>query len=276
MRVRVLALLSAAALFGLAAVPASASAAKFNPPKSFYLALGDSLAFGYQQGKFLANYPAEKPSAFTTGYVDDFSTMLRAIDPGIETVNFGCPGETTASFIGGPCAYQTAFHLHDAYPGAQLAAALDFLHSHRGQVSPITIDLGANDVNACNFAQACVTAAIATVAKNMGAIMGAIRAQAPSAEIIVMEYYNPYAAVDSTTNTAAEALNSALASDAAAVRGRLADAFTPFNLAAAEPGTLCTLTLFCTALHDIHASDAGYMVIAQQFWSSSGYGRLGD
>jgi hypothetical protein len=56
----------------------------------------------------------------------------------------------------------------------------------------------------------------------------------------------------------------------------LADAFTPFNLASAEPATLCALTLFCTSLNDIHASDDGYLVIAQQFWSASGYGRLDD
>jgi hypothetical protein len=37
-----------------------------------------------------------------------------------------------------------------------------------------------------------------------------------------------------------------------------------------QPATLCALTLFCTALHDIHASDAGYAVIAQQFWLASG------
>ena len=31
------------------------------------------------------------------------------------------------------------------YPGSQLEAALNFLHSHSGQVSPITLDIGAND-----------------------------------------------------------------------------------------------------------------------------------
>jgi hypothetical protein len=91
-----------------------------------------------------------------------------------------------------------------------------------------------------------------------------------------MEYYNPFAVIDPATNVGAQSLNAVLASDAVAVRGRLADAFTPFNLASVEPATLCALTLFCTSLNDIHASDDGYLVIAQQFWSASGYGRLDD
>lgn len=279
MRVRIFALVSALALFVLAAVPASASTSqpKFDPPKAFYLALGDSLAFGYQQGKFIANYPTENPAAFVTGYVDDFVSMLQGINPAIETVNLGCPGETTASYMNGACTYTAAgFRLHQAYAGTQMDAAIGFLNAHPGQVSPITIDLGANDVNACGFDQVCIARAIAVVGENMRVILSALRAAAPSAEIIVMQYYNPFAVLDPTTNAGAESLNSALAGAAATVRGRLADAFTPFNLAPAEPATLCALTLFCTSLHDIHASDAGYLVIAQQFWVASGYSRLVD
>jgi lysophospholipase L1-like esterase len=264
-------------LFVLAAVPASASSPKFDPPRSFYLALGNSLAFGYQQYKFLANYPTENPSAFSSGYVDDFAGMLQGIDPGIETVNLGCPGETTSSYMGGGCPYTAhGFALHHFYAGSQMDATTSFLKAHPHQVSPITIDLGANDVDSCGFDQACIAAEIATVGVNMRAILSAIRANAPEAEILVMEYYNPFAVIDPSTNAGAEALNSVLASDAALVRGRLADAFTPFNLASPQPATLCALTLFCTSLNDIHASDAGYVVIAQQFWTASGYGRLTD
>jgi hypothetical protein len=64
---------------GIAALgsqPARASAVTFDPPKQYYLALGDSLAFGYQQAKVddqLAMNGTVSPSAFTTGYVDDFA-----------------------------------------------------------------------------------------------------------------------------------------------------------------------------------------------------------
>src|SRR2546425_5265946 len=123
MRVRFLALLAALSLLVLAALPASASTSnpKFNPPKSFYLALGDSLAFGYQQSKFIANLPTENPSAFVTGYVDDFAGMLHGIDPAIETVNLGCPDETTSSFMAGGCPHTDAgFMLPRPYGGAPL------------------------------------------------------------------------------------------------------------------------------------------------------------
>src|SRR5437879_716825 len=132
----------------------------------------------------------------------------------------------------GQCVY-TAFglQLHKWYSGSQLGAALAFLHAHPGQVSPITIDLGVNDVNVCSD-PSCALAKIQIVAVNMGIILSALHDAAPSAEIIVMQYYNPFG--DPITNSVAQALNAALESDTAAVRGRLADAFTPFNLAPPE------------------------------------------
>jgi len=274
MGVRLFALVSALAVFVLAAVPASASTSqpKFNPPKSFYLALGDSLAFGFQQGKFLANLPSPNPAEFATGYVDDFAGRLQGINPAIQTINFACPDESTVTFRSGQCPYTAfGFSLHNGYSGSQLDAALGFLHAHPGEVSPITIDLGVNDVNICTDTT-CALAQIQVVAVNMGIILSALRDAAPGAEIIVMQYYNPFG--DPTRNFVAQTLNAALESDATAIRGRLADAFTPFNVAPVAP--LCDLTLICTALHDTHASDAGYVVIAEQFRAASGYSRLVD
>ena len=73
---------------------------KFDPPKRYYLALGDSVAYGYQQSKVDAELP---PAAFDTGYVDDFAARLRQLRPMIVVVNYGCPRESTNSFIAGPC-----------------------------------------------------------------------------------------------------------------------------------------------------------------------------
>src|SRR5919204_5734862 len=98
----------------------AAPAPKYNPPKSVYLALGDSLAFGYQQAKFNANFPAEDPDVYDTGYVDDFAAELRSIDSRIRTVNLACPGETTDSLLGRePCIYHPPFRLHSGYSGSQ-------------------------------------------------------------------------------------------------------------------------------------------------------------
>jgi lysophospholipase L1-like esterase len=272
----------------LAPRPSHAAAAMddgiFRQPKHIYLALGDSLAFGYQQFKFNADLAATgtvDPTTFTTGYVNDFAAMLEALRPHLRTVNFGCPGETTTSFLAGGCPYP--YPLHDSFTGSQLGAALAFLHQHR-HVSPITLDLGANDllglVAQCGGVAHpdCIAAGAPTVlnriAANLAQILAALQQAAPRSEIIVLQFYNPFAVIDPSTNAFTQALNATIGAVAQGQQVRLADAFTPFNLAQPQTQTLCTLTLFCTSLNDIHASDAGYQVIAQQFWAASGYGAL--
>ncbi len=277
MRTRLFAIVAAIAglLVGTASV--SASSVLFNPPKQFYLALGDSLAYGFQEAKFLSELPIVDASTFNTGYVDDFAANLNTVSPGIQTINFGCPGETTASYFVS-CGWKAVGHLplHNDYSGSQEAAALAFLHAHPGQVSPITLDNGANDTTPCLFSPdpTCAATALAAVGKNLNHALGDLRAAAPNAEIIVMEYYDPFAFAIPTSFTGTEALNAVISAAAAAHGARVADAFTPFNVALPQPETLCALTLFCTPLNDIHASDAGYLVIARQFWAASDYNRL--
>lgn len=289
MRARLAAVVIAFLSLLLGSVSAVASSEHFNPPKGFYLALGDSLAFGFQFGKFLQEKATGTydPATFNTGYVDDFATDLATVSPGVQTVNLSCPGESTVTFTGS-CFYHVVAGnaLHVSYPGSQEDFALAFLQAHRGQVSPVTITLGANDFNplllSCGGPTniACVAAGVPAVLSqvktNMDQILGSIRAAAPDTEIIVMQYYNPYGVLSTATDASVLALNGVLAQAATAHGARLADAFTPFNLAGPEPATLCALTLFCTPLQDTHASDAGYAVIAQQFWLASGYSRLGD
>jgi len=148
----------------------------------------------------------------------------------------------------GPCEYAQHFQLHNGYgtAGDQLDAALNFMKLHMGQVSPITIDLGANDIDNGNLGITCIQTGIANVSTNMHTILTDLRDAAPSAEIIVMEYYNPVAVIAPATNAFAQSLNSVIAADAVEIGGRLADAFTPLNLAAVEAGTLCAQ--LCSAL----------------------------
>jgi hypothetical protein len=133
----------------------------FDPPKQYYLALGDSLPYGFQQVKFDVGL---SPSAFNTGYVDVFAARLRELRPNISVVNFGCPGETTTSFVAAPCFFTTlGGALHDPFTGSQLTAAVAFLRAHRGQVSPITLNLWGNDLSVfvfqtCQFDFACIQA----------------------------------------------------------------------------------------------------------------------
>jgi hypothetical protein len=72
---------------------------------------------------------------------------LRQIRPGIVTVNYGCPGESTATFNDGGCIWTITGHqLHDLFEGSQLQAAIKFLEAHRKKVSPITLTLWGNDL----------------------------------------------------------------------------------------------------------------------------------
>jgi lysophospholipase L1-like esterase len=261
---------------------AGQSAIRFNPPKQYFLALGDSLAFGLQFDKFNANFPFVPASIFSTGYVDGFAGMLREVRPGITTVNYGCPTETTVTFIQGGCTYTAAgFPLHDPYDGSQLAAALAFLGAHRGQVSPITVNIGINDLIAlrtlcgtdvsCYFANG--PAVLDGIAARLHFILSQLRAAAPDAEIITFTNYDVAFLFDARLLQLTEAFNAVVVATAVDSSVRVADVFGAFN-DAPQPATLCALTFICSPLQDSHPSDLGYEVIAQQIWAASNYDKL--
>lgn len=241
-----------------------------------YLALGDSLAFGYSQARFEANLPEENPAAFETGYVNYFGDVLRVFRPNLQIVNDGCPGETTISMIEGPCLYQQRYPLHHPYVGgptsSQLSDALAYLAAHPGQVNPITIDIGANDAlslieTTCNFNAACIVGGapslFAHVSANLGYILGKLRAAAPHAAIIVLGLYNPFGEKLTGADQLTAQLNEAMDKVAEGVNARFADPLPLFNPpGAAEQPTLCLLTNMCTAKPDIHPTDLGYKVLA--------------
>jgi len=286
MRFRPIAIIAAVVGLVSGTVSVSASAEQFNPPKHYYLSLGDSLAYGYQQAKFNVT---QNPADFNTGYTDDFAAKLRAIRGDVQVVNYGCPGETTSSFINGPCPTPVAF-LHTGYSGPQLDTAVAFLRSHPGQVSPITIDIGSNDAGAveqlCGVppftptSLACVSANLPALLNQIGAnlstIIATLRAASPSSEIIVLNLYNPLAVVYQGSDQFANLIDGAIQAAATQQGARVADVFSLFNPAgAAEVPTICAFTGICTALKDTHASDAGYVAMALAVWQASGYSRLG-
>jgi lysophospholipase L1-like esterase len=275
-------------LVAVASLTAGARAAtdtaspQFNPPKRFYLALGDSYAYGFQNSKFLAGLP---PAAFDTGYVDLFAARLRAIRPDIAVVNYGCPGESTTSFIAGPCPFQTlGFQLHDAFEASQFEAATAFLGAHPGQVSPITLKLFGNDmgelIRACAGDFGCIQreapAAIARFGKRLAVIVDRLRAVAPEAEIIVIGGWNSRIDFLAESDPLVQGANAMMASVAAQALARFADMVPVFNPQGQGPriAAICTLTLLCFE-GDVHPSDAGYRAMAGAVFDTSGYGRLG-
>ena len=84
-------------------------------PGTAYVAIGDSIAYGYKEQTFNEHFApclsegigaegCEPPSDFEVGYVGDFATKLAAVEKTagnvLETINLGCPGETTGGMIG--------------------------------------------------------------------------------------------------------------------------------------------------------------------------------
>jgi lysophospholipase L1-like esterase len=156
--------LALACVLALSAVLASTAGAAPPPIKEKYLALGDSVAFGYSTQTFNENFPTESPSAFEKGYAHWYFLHLKPGKEGVAEINNGCPGETTDSMIGNgalaaafgiegesPCAYhKTGFPLHHEYGGekSQLENVIETMAVNQFSGTPVThisLNIGAND-----------------------------------------------------------------------------------------------------------------------------------
>ena len=202
--------------------------------------------------------------------------MLELGNHNLQVINDGCPGETTESFIDGPCTYQLSFPLHHPYVGgtssSQLSDALAYLHANPGTVSPITLDIGANDAlgvikGTCKKEPECVVkdapALFAHIAANLGLILTDLRGAAPHAKIIVLGLYNPFGEKLPGGDALTAQLNEVMDQVASSVGAHFADPLPLFNPPGAlEEPTICLLTNMCTMLEDIHPTDLGYAVLA--------------
>jgi lysophospholipase L1-like esterase len=265
-----------AALGALVFVPAAGA----KSTGSTYLALGDSLAYGYHQAQFKAELEASghvEATNFNDGYVDDFGSALRLFNRKLQIVNDGCPGETTETMIkgsgaagpeycaGGPTGtpFPKAF-LHHPYPGTQLEDALAV--AKKPGVGTITLDIGANDLlqflaHTCGFpatfscSEGQIEAEIGHVVTNVGYILGQLRAAAPNAKIIFVSQYNPYPTVlqpEGTGDATVEALNGALKNVAANFGVKFANTARAINFSGTHGGpeakdvrTVCAFTAMC-------------------------------
>ncbi|MCR6491529.1 SGNH/GDSL hydrolase family protein [Cellulomonas sp. P24] len=237
---------------------------------SYYLSLGDSLAYGYQPNLVAAG---DLDPTHYVSYAEDYARL----DRHLTLVNYGCPGETTATLLTGGCPWPSTA-LHDSYGAAtsQLAAATAFLTAHRGQVSLVTIDIGSNDllalVGQCQTTatsatalEACLAAGlpatISTIATNYATLLGTIKTLAPSATIVMFNLYNPMALTLPGSDQLVGVVNQALAGIAANAGARVADAFKAINVKAdstVEKASVCLLTWECTSYKNVHPTTLGY------------------
>lgn len=95
----------AAVLVVSALLASSASAAKAPLTPTNYIAMGDSISYGYSQQKFEENEKTgEPPSAFEGGFVNLLTKKLAALEKkagnALTSINLSCPGEVSDGLIG--------------------------------------------------------------------------------------------------------------------------------------------------------------------------------
>jgi lysophospholipase L1-like esterase len=199
-----------------------------------YLALGDSVSFGFREPQ-TSPAPDYKDAASFVGYPEDVGAAM-----GLTVENLACPGETSGSLINPsapnngcenhpsyngngksvPGGYRTAYPLHVAYTGSQLAAGVTYLKSHP-QTTLVTLMIGANDYFVCQETtkDSCqsrteVGTVLAQLAANVVTILKAVRGAGYTGQIVLVGYYsldyaNPLdnefsTALDTTMTTAGQ------------------------------------------------------------------------
>ncbi len=258
----------------LAFVPAAFATGRFANarlvlvgPKAYYMAIGDSLAFGYQPDL-----------NWDDGYSNYFFSNLKS--HGVKDYdNLACPGETSSTMINGGCPFP--FLRKYLYVGPQLKAAVNYLHKHAGQVSPVTLDIGANDlipdlnVSKCSISPNWETD-LAKVDHNLTTIIlpqlvAALTVNGQvTGDLLLMNYYDPYQNACPNTVPYIQEINAHLAADATGF-ATIADVFTSFSGAGTPNSNICNYTWMCSVFKDIHAKDAGYSVMATAFEQAAGY-----
>ena len=244
------------------------------PARRPYLALGDSVVFGFinQAGNAYGN-----PENFI-GFPDYVGQIL-----GMRDFDAGCPGETTGSFLSaaapddGCRLFKFLAPLHLPYLTTQSRFAQSFLVNHP-TTRLVTLMLGANDLfllqKACAGDPVCIAnglpEVLATVSTNVANILGQIRSTGYKGIIVVANYYSvDYSDVSGTQIT--QLLNQTLTATAHAAGAVVADVFTAFQIVASNPlagGATCKAGLLNASSQDqfvcdVHPSQSGQKLIAR-------------
>ncbi len=244
----------------------------FASQENTYLALGDSVAFGFNP--LLDRTEADN----FVGYPEALAKMLE-----LDLTNASCPGEASGGFISltgvdNVCRpYRANFPLHANYNTSQLDFAVSFLRKHQ-PTKLVTLNIGANDLfilqRQCTddgtVDTECVLEGLPnvlnTLAKNLKIIYGRIRGEAGfRGELVALTYY----ALDYSDQTGVAvigAINQVEAGVTRAFGGRVADGFEAWSgVAAGFGGDSCAAGLLIRLTPtncDIHPSPTGRDLLA--------------
>jgi hypothetical protein len=204
-------------------------------PPPPYLALGDSVAFGYS--------PLVDPSDSHnfSGYPTPAARALK-----LSLTNASCSGETSGHFIdlsapdNGCGAYRANFPLHVAYSGTQLAFTDSFLQSHP-DTQLVTINMGANDLfllqkhctNGGITDITCIRNGLPGMLQTLGANLSIIYYHIRTLDgyenaLVALTYYSLNYS-DPVGTTIISAVNSVVANVTLSFGGKVADGFGAFK-----------------------------------------------
>lgn len=242
-----------------------------------YLALGDSVTFGYRESN-TTPAPNYHDAASFIGYPQDVGLAL-----GMQVANASCPGETSLSLTtkgvqsngcenvpGGGPGYRSAYPLHVSYKGTQLAYANAYLKTHK-RTQLVSLMIGANDAFLCEETTSddCsseLPTVLKQIATNVADTLSTIRkTDHYKGQIVIVDYYSlDYA--NSTDNAGSEALNTTVDKAAKPYKVQIADGYAAFQAAALQSGgDSCTaglLTQLTSGGCGVHPSIAGQAVLA--------------
>lgn len=256
-----------AVLIGSTASPA---AARDREDDAIYLALGDSVAFGFN--------PLLDPhnAANFVGYPE---ALAKRLD--LNVTNASCPGEASGGFISltgvdNVCRpYRAAFPLHVSYSTSQLDFAVAFLRQHP-RTRLVTLNIGANDLfvlqKQCAGNTTCIAAGfptlLNTLSANLDTIYGRLRRDAHYRHQIVGLTYYVTNFNDPVGVPLIQAINATVAEETRDAHGQVADGFDAFKaIAAKSNGDSCAAGLLIVTSQnpltcDIHPSPLGRDVLA--------------
>jgi lysophospholipase L1-like esterase len=252
-----------------------------------YLALGDSVAFGYVPANAVQPKPPDynDPSSFV-GYPEDLARALRTT-----VANASCPGETTMSFLAegaqsngcensvsppySRVGYRTVYPLHVKYSGTQMEYAIKYLESHPS-TNLVTIDIGANDAFICQetTSDGCVAEFVSLLAQikdNLASTYQQLRDVAGyHGTIVAVTYYSTNYA-DALLDAETQALDRAIANVTQSYGGVVASGYAAFKGPSEKHGgSPCLAGLLVKVSSDpdappdcnIHPSPAGHLLLA--------------
>jgi lysophospholipase L1-like esterase len=246
-------------------------------PGSGYLALGDSVTFGYEEQQVVPT-PNYADASSLIGYPELLGSELH-----LKVANAACPGETSSSLINDTSGvflcenptsgYRPHYPLHVSYSGSQLDYAVSYLKTHKN-VRLVSLMIGANDFFACQAETAdhCTSfpeeAAVgATISKNVKTILSAVRNKAHyGGQIAIINYYSLNYSIPADVSQS-ELLNTTQDTAAKPFHVVIADGLGEFQAGTVHSGgNTCTaglLTQLSTGGCGIHPSYAGQSLLAQ-------------